>query len=298
MKPITNALQTLFATRQYQYCGLYSFTLITGGTLNYASGDVDILWNSTTYSSGGFSGVGPYFDRTDNKAKLHQKVGVAVDTLTFDVIPGTSQIQGTGFLQAIKQGIFDGATLVYSGAYWPQGAYANPVTPTGVIDKFEGLVAEVDAGRSLATFTVNSFLDLLNQNMPRNLYQSGCVNTLYDAACTMNSNSFKEAGSASSGSTGSVINATLTGAAGIYNLGYITFTSGVNNGLSRSVGLYTKGSPGTIALSMPFPNAPAASDTFNIFQGCDKQMSTCTNKFNNLTNFRGFPFVPENSTAV
>jgi len=288
-------MQALFATRQFQYCGLYAFSLTSGGSVYYASGDVDIYWNSQLYSAGGT--VGPFFDRKDNRALMHQKVGVQVDTLCFDVIPGTSQVQGTPFLSAVRQGIFDGATLVYSGAYWPLQAWGSPVTPTGIVDKFEGLVAEVDAGRSLATFTVNSFLDLLNQNMPRNLYQSGCVNTLYDPSCTVNPSSFSVSGTAASGSTASVINATLSQASGYFSLGKITFTSGVNSGISRSVGLYTNGSPGVVSLSMPFPNAPTAGDTFTILPGCDKAALTCGNKFSNLLNYRGFPFIPENSTA-
>ncbi len=296
MKSITTQLQDLFATRQFQACGLYAFTLVSGGSLYYASGDVDIKVGSQVYTAGGTTG--PFFDRTDNKAKMHQKVGVQVDTLSFDVIPGGSQVQGTSFLSAVRQGIFDGATMVYSGAYWPKGSWTSPVIPTGTIDKFEGLVAEVDVGRSLATFTVNSFLDLLNQNMPRNLFQSGCVNTLFDASCTLSQSSFLTTGTASSGSTASVIHATLSQASGYFNLGKITFTSGVNSGVSRSIGLYTNGSPSVVSLSMPFPNAPTAGDTFDIFPGCDKTQLTCGNKFNNLTHFRGFPFIPEVSTAA
>lgn len=297
MKSITQALENLFDTGQYQFCGMYQFSLTTGGVLYYSSGDVDIKWNGNLYSCGGT--VGPFFDRSANKLKMHQKVGIQVDSVTFDVLPGTSTVQGIPFLQAVKEGIFDGATVVYSSAYWAQGGrYANPITPVGVIDKMEGLVAEVDEGRSLATFTVNDFRDLLTQNWPRNLYQSGCLNTLYDAGCTLNANSFKEQGIVVAGSTASVISASLAAASGAYTLGYIKFTSGVNSGISRSVGLYTKGSPGPISLSMPFPNAPSAGDVFTIYQGCDKSQATCQNKFNNLIHYRGFPYVPENSTAA
>jgi uncharacterized phage protein (TIGR02218 family) len=42
----------------------------------------------------------------------------------------------------------------------------------------------------------------------------------------------------------------------------------------------------------------AAGDSFSIYPGCDKQQSTCQNKFANLINFRRFPYIPENSTAV
>lgn len=311
MKTIGTNTQALFATRQFQMANLFNFSLITGGSLNYCSGDADIFlntaaggvdvasyWANQTFSCGGNSGVGPYFDRADNKFKAHWKVGVEVDTIQFDVIPGTSLVQGTAFLSAVRQGIFDGAEVTVYGAYWPKLVWQTPVVPTGTIIKFVGRVAQVDAGRSLATFTVNSHLELLNQNMPRNLWQQSCVNTLYDASCTLLQSSFTTAGTALTGSTALKLNATMAAATGYYDLGVITFTSGVNSGISRSVSQYIKGSPGTIALMQPFPNPPAASDTFNAAAGCNKLQATCQNKFSNLVNFRGFPDVPVSETAV
>jgi uncharacterized phage protein (TIGR02218 family) len=53
-----------------------------------------------------------------------------------------------------------------------------------------------------------------------------------------------------------------------------------------------------IDLIAPFPVIPLVGDAFTIYPGCDKQQSTCATKFGNLIHFRGFPYVPENSTAV
>jgi uncharacterized phage protein (TIGR02218 family) len=238
---------------------------------------------------------GPFFDRKDNKAKCHWKVGVEVDTLVFDVLPGSSTVLGEAFLPAVRQGMFDGAELTLYRAFMP--TYGN--TAAGTVIMFVGRVAEIDAGRSLATFSVNSHLELLNLNMPRNLYQAGCVNTLFDASCSLNAASFAVNASVSAASSTNVIYATtLTQATGYFDLGQVTFTSGANNGISRSVKSYVQGAGGSINMSMPFPVAPGMGDTFMIYPGCDKQQSTCALKFGNLLNFRGFPYVPENSTAV
>ena len=297
MKTLSSPLQTLLGTRQFNRARLYQFSLVNGGTLYYTSGDTDILWGGNIYSSGNKGGL--LFDTKSNKAKCHWKVGVEVDTLVFDTLPGpNATINGQSFLQAILQGVFDGAELTVSNAYWPQQNWATPIVPTGTVIVFVGRVAEIDAGRTVATFNVNSHLELLNQNMPRNLYQSGCLNTLYDSACTLNSASFAVSGTALTGSTTSVINATIANATAYFDLGKITFTSGVNNGISRSVKTYIHGSPGTISLISPFPVTPANGDTFSIYPGCDKTQSTCTNKFSNLVNFRGMPFIPVNSTGV
>lgn len=296
MKTASAPLIALLASRAFNYCGLYQYALVGGGSLYYCSGDTDVLYGGHTYTAGGT--VGPYFDTTGNKARAHWKVGIEVDTLSFDIMPGASTVNGQALLSAIRLGAFDGAELTYSGGYWPLRAYQTPVVPTGVVIKQVGRVAEFDAVRSLATSNVNSHLELLNQNMPRNLYQSGCVDTLYDTSCTLVKASFGVSGTALTGNTASLINATLANATGYFDLGSIAFTSGLNSGVSRSVKTYIGGSPGTVSLLSPFPSAPANGDTFTIYPGCDKSQATCSAKFSNASNFRGMRFIPENSTGV
>ena len=43
-------------------------------------------------------------------------------------------------------------------------------------------------------------------------------------------------------------------------------------------------------LSMPFPIQKG--DTFTAYPGCDRYFSTCKESFNNVVNFRGFPYIP------
>jgi uncharacterized phage protein (TIGR02218 family) len=296
VKPASPALIALLASRQFNYAGLYHFSLVGGGNLYYTGGDTGVLFGGNLYGAGG--STGPYFDTTDNAATAHWKTGVEVDTLTFDVIPAAATVNGIPLLTALRQGVFDGAELTFSHAYWPKQAYATPVVPTDAVVMFAGRVAEVDWGRSLATFTVNSHLELLNQNMPRNLYQSGCVNTLYDSSCSLSRASLGVGGTALAGSTASQISANLANATGYFDLGSITFSGGANSGVSRSVKAYAHGSPGTVTLLSPLPNTPANGDAFTIYPGCDKASATCSAKFGNLANFRGAPFIPSNETSV
>jgi len=303
-------LQALFALGQAEYCGLYQFNLVNGGSLYYSSGDVDIylnianadgdpFWANQYFTSGG--SIGPYFDRKDNKAKMHQAIGLQVDTLVFDVIPASSTINGASFLSCVRNGVFDGAELIYLGAFWPlntAGGFGKPIVPTGTIKKYVGRVAEVDASRNLATFTINSYLELLNQNMPRNLFQATCVNTLYDGSCGLNQSNFTNTGTALSGSLPWSISTNLAAPSPYsYNLGVITFTSGLNEGVSRTVKQFTAGSPGSITLIAPFPSAAAGGDAFSISAGCTKLQQYCAVSMANLANFRGFPYVPQQEAA-
>jgi hypothetical protein len=82
-----------------------------------------------------------------------------------------------------------------------------------------------------------------------------------------------------------------------FNQGVIVFTSGLNTGVMRTVKSYLNAF-GTISLTIPLPHIPAAGDTFDIYPGCDKLMSTCNTKFNNISNYRGMQFTPAPETAT
>ncbi|MDE2229898.1 MAG: DUF2163 domain-containing protein [Alphaproteobacteria bacterium] len=296
MKPASAALKSLLATRQFYAADLYIFALVGGGNLRYCAGDRDIVANGFTYPAGG--STGPYFDRKDNKAKCHWKIGVEVDQLVFDVLPGNATVLGSPFLSAVLAGIFDGAELTLERAF--MAAYGD--TSAGTVILFAGRVAEIDCGRSLATFTVNSHLELLNLNLPRNLWQAGCVAMLGDAACGVNLASYAVGGAAAMGSTANVVLASLAQATGYFDQGKISFTAGANAGLSRGIKTWIAGgggAPGTVSLIAPFPTAPATADTFQIYPGCDKTLGSggCA-KFANTARFRGFPYVPTPETAV
>jgi uncharacterized phage protein (TIGR02218 family) len=304
MKSITyetsaGATVALLATREAMFATLIQFSLLNGaGSLYYTSSDWPLKFNGNTYQTAMNSGV--VIDRKGSKAKIKWNIGTHVNTLAIDVLANNAKVNGQDFFAAVKQGVFDGATVTFYRAYWNRTtSFMNPILPVGVVQMFAGHVAQIDSSRSKVTFTIKDYMDLLNIQLPRNLYQGGCLNTLYDTACTLNANSFMETGGVTSGSSASVVNnTTLTGTTGVYDQGKITFTSGLNNGISRSVKQYINGSPTTIALLSPFPNTPANGDTFKVFQGCNKTQSTCNTKFSNLINFRGFPYIPENSTAV
>lgn len=47
-----------------------------------------------------------------------------------------------------------------------------------------------------------------------------------------------------------------------------------------------------ISLFLPMPFVVEDGDTFGIAVGCDKRLATCIDKFDNVINFRGEPFVP------
>jgi hypothetical protein len=79
---------------------------------------------------------------------------------------------------------------------------------------------------------------------------------------------------------------------GFFDGGKITILNGANAGLFREVKSYV---PGQITLQLPFPydiDVGSPSTTYSMHVGCDKSMTTCRDRFNNLVNFRGEPYLP------
>ncbi len=294
MKPTSSALNAVLALPNKFVVDAFQFTLIDGTILRYCGGDQNITDQSGNVYLCGIPN-GPFFQkdqkRNGNRGLCKWKIGVEVDTLQFDVIPGNAMIEGFTFLQACKLGIFDGAECIMYRAFMP--TYGD--TSAGLVNIFTGRVVEIDCGRSMATFNINSHLELLSQQLPRELYQPACLNTLFDQGCTLSSSSFSVSETVTS-ATVSVINATMAQATDYFTLGTVKFTSGNNSGFKRTIKAYTTG--GSITLLVPLPFVPLAGDTFTAVPGCDKKQSTCTNKFSNLVNFRGQPFIPAPETGV
>ncbi len=304
----TGALVALLATRAFVWADLYTITLATGVVLRLASGDSDWAYGGNTWSHSG-----PFIEHPDRKPTAHWKVGLDVDTWQFSVIPRAvdpisgaaypDTIGSTPWLAAARAGALDGAVVQVDRAYlatWPAYPRALALAPVGVVNIFTGRVAAIDVDRSAVMVSLNSHLELLDQNMPRNLYQAGCGRTLFDAGCSLVASSYAASLTVLAGSTQSLLIATsrLPGGSGTYALGRILFTSGLNAGFSRSVRSMTQVTT-TLQLTLiaPMPFAVAIGDTFTAWPGCDKQMATCT-AWGNLANFGGQPYIPSPETAV
>lgn len=75
-----------------------------------------------------------------------------------------------------------------------------------------------------------------------------------------------------------------------YNNGIVEWQSGANSGLKGEVRNYDN-SNGQITLQLKMPFDIEINDSVKIFPGCNLTTNNCINKFNNIENFGGFPFV-------
>ena len=306
----TGALSAFLASKPQAafLCDLYTITFagnINGGApLYFTTADVDVV---VPYGSGTitYSSKLIYLDQLTNKAYGHWKVGLDVDTWQVIAAPSPQAMIGNQpFLQALRAGALDGATIEIDRAFidtrtTPIQGGLKSISPLGVLNIFTGRSAEVDFGRTNAVLTINSHLELLNVNMPRNLFQAGCRWKLYQPGCNLNRADFVQAGSLAAASSSKTLSVTVgspTGS-GTFSLGQIIMTSGANNGFARMIRSWTPGSPAAFTLLSAFPFPLAIGDTFNAYPGCDRQENTCIN-FGNLANFGGMPFIPAPETAT
>lgn len=81
----------------------------------------------------------------------------------------------------------------------------------------------------------------------------------------------------------------LDSGSGYFDNGVVTFTTGANAGLSKEVLAYVLGS---VTLVEPMPYPIAVGDEYSMHAGCDYSMATCRDRFDNIVNFRGYPYVP------
>jgi uncharacterized phage protein (TIGR02218 family) len=82
-------------------------------------------------------------------------------------------------------------------------------------------------------------------------------------------------------------------ASGYFRYGILTFTGGVNDGVSADIESHQRADGAvTLIFWLPLPARPSVGDTFTIIAGCDKSFDTCKAKFDNVENFRGFPHMP------
>ncbi len=276
-------LALLNAGGPYYPVDLYVFTLVDGTIVRYAEYDLDI-----TYSANLYSCSGPRFKRS----KIRYVIGLQVDVLDLTIAYNSTLLLGTKtWAKAASDGTLDGATLTVYQVFM-----SSPGVVVGGYVHFYGKVANLQAGRTVIEMKVNSYLDLLNIMMPRNLYQPGCMHTLYDSGCGASRVTFSATGTVT-GSASTVLSV-VTNAAVTDNYsasGYITFTSGALNGIKRTV---RSNVGGTFLLVAPLPSVPVAGVTLTANAGCDKQQPTCDVVFNNLVNYKSFPYIPIAETAL
>ncbi|WP_338847895.1 DUF2163 domain-containing protein [Massilia sp. W12] len=283
MRDLPQALKTLLASNAYCKANLLRLTTAAGATVVATDADVSISAGSELYPADGISFSG---------ARLHLVRGVQVSQLELSIHANDSDmIGGLPWWVAVRQGVLKNARVELDKAFlqtWTSTAFAVPW--------FIGYVSESRCIDRSITLTVVSDAARLNTQIPRLLFQAGCMRTLFDTGCGLNVNAFTVAGAVITSPDRTTIAAGLGNPDDWFALGRVTITSGANAGVMRSIARYASG---TLYLSYPLPADLAPGDRFTVVPGCDKTRGArgCA-KFANQLNYQGTPFVPPPETAI
>ncbi len=178
--------------------------------------------------------------------------------------------------------ILDRATLVVYRVIMPDAT-------TSAID-FKGFTGTVDVTNQFIEIEFKDMLFLLNKNLPSDLYAEGCNHIIGGTKCALSLAGVKVTGTAEAGSDAdTLVDAiNLVAANGYFERGYVTMSSGDNDGLSTPVITYVTG---TATLQPPFPNAIGVGDTFTIYPHCQKSYDGC-DTLHDTDYFLGFEYMP------
>lgn len=165
-----------------------------------------------------------------------------------------------------------------------------------------GVVGQIRRGRMAFVAEVRSLAHVLGQTVGRT-FQAGCDAGLGDARCGVDLDNPAYKGS------GAVIDLlrdrafTAAGLGGFdpgwFSFGTIDWTSGANAGRRAEVLAHDLiGGVAVLTLLEAPVRAVTEGDGFTIHAGCDKRIETCSAKFGNVVNFRGFPHIPGQDTIL
>ncbi len=275
-------LKSFLASRQpFFQADLFTITLSTGAIYRWTTMDQPISAGPWTWVA-----VGPIIERTGWQVKNT----MSIPSMTMKLYSTGADFGGLNIKQAIHNGLLDRATVLLQRAIMP--TYGD--TSLGLVDIYRGNVSTVTLNAIGAEITVKGANVALQANMPRNLYQLGCIHTLYDVGCTLLRTAYQETHTVSGGDRVTIaFSDAAIDPTKFYN-GTILFTSGAASGTKRT--LYSAIST-QVACSYPLLQTPQPGDTFVLTQGCSRTTDRCAS-FGNSQNFRGFPFIPPVETAV
>lgn len=296
MKPISDDMMTLILTqRQFSIAELYTVTLRNGTVDRFTDLDIPIDLSGVVYKANSLRFEGLRFKLAIGWEADEQEIRISADP--------NDELAGAGFFLAVGNGLLDGAIISRSRAFWVASEntayYTYGTDPVGVVPLFTGLVSTITGlGRTHVDLKLKSPMALLNKDMPHNVYQAGCLWTLFDEGCTLSKAAFTFSGVVevvdenfygSISVVGGIPDPVGGDGLATYAQGRLLFTSGVNINTQVSI----RYNDATIFYyTFPPILGVVPGDTFDAWPGCSKTVYTCLNKFNNKANFRGFPRVP------
>ncbi len=271
MKGITANLSTHLASAAATLAVCVKITRVDTQVFAFTSHVENLVVDGTTYiaAQGSFS---PQMVKTSSD--------MAVDNLDMEAIIDSSYITESDLMG----GKYDYATVEFFIVnYMSVG--------DGIVKLRKGTLGEIESSGYKFKAELRGLMQAYQQVIGH-LYGKRCDADLGDTRCTVNKATYTVTGTVSSvTSKEQFVGSSVPTRRG----GLLTWTSGLNNGLKMEVKSL---SGSTVVLNLPMPYTIQAGDSYSVYSGCDKLLETCRDVFNNVVNFRGFPYIPGPDRAM
>ena len=165
-----------------------------------------------------------------------------------------------------------------------------------------GAIGQIRRGRHTFVAEIRSMSHILGQTVGRT-FQASCDAALGDARCgvDLEDSAFRGAGIVIDSPRDRAFTASGLGgfAPGWFRFGTLTWTTSPNTGRRAEILSHDRSDGIAVITLLEAPIRPiGAGDGFTIRAGCDKRIASCSAKFGNVVNFRGFPHIPGQDTIL
>jgi uncharacterized phage protein (TIGR02218 family) len=279
MRNVPEGLAEHLAMGATTLCRCWRITRRDSVVQGFTDHDEDLVFDGTTFRAGtGFEGT-----------EIEARLGFAVT--------GT-ELQGALSSETLSEddlaaGRYDDAKIELFLVDWSN-------TENRLLLR-TGNLGEVRRENSAFSAEVRGIASRLDEEKGR-IFAASCDADLGDARCKIDLDdpAFRGEGAILALEGASIFSASGLDdfADGWFAQGRLEWTSGANTGLAIEIKEHRKDSDAHLSLWQTMPEPLAAGDTFIVTAGCDKRFETCTAKFSNALNFRGFPHLPGNDFVV
>lgn len=280
MLPLPEELQTRLDSGVTTLAWCWRVTRRDGAVFGFTEHDGDLVVDGLTCRAA--SGFAP--GERDGRADLGADQASVFGALSDEAITEAD----------LANGLWDGARVDVLRVDWQDPSVFAPV--------WTGEIGETRRGKTAFEAELRGLSARLERVTGR-VYSRQCDAEIGDARCgvDLENPAFRGEGSAASVSGGDLFVADGLGGfdAGLFSGGLLTWTSGGNAGAICLVEAHrVSGGVVTLQLTKAPAQPIAQGDAFTVTAGCDKRHGTCRDRFSNIVNFRGHPFLPGNDVLI
>lgn len=280
--PVRNISSNLLAHLQQEAMTLalcVKLTRVDGTIMGFTTYDHNLILSN---GDGTFQTYDP--SNSFEPTSIRQEASQGVDNVEIDGILKSTDITDSDVIA----GKYDDATV--------QVYLCNYRSPAdGAITMLNGTIGEITFRDGSFTCEIRSLSQFMQQQIGELISPTCRVLQLGDARCKIALGPYQFARTITVIDSVYQFRVTDASVTDYYTYGRVWATSGANSGLgiTREIKDHNFSTPSAIiVIQEAFPYPFTVGDNLMLEAGCDRQLSSCRDKFANLVNFRAEPYVP------